>query len=191
MFSLWRIDLITVPVLKSSLRRLLKQIPSVPNPVGGMLEHATLLLRPLDSSSVRAVVEPTAEAPLGFVRPRRLGLLERWFGGSVLEVREHEDASLLCTIRNSWLRPHHRLVYDADDHCVGAVRGRRLEDRNGRVLAVRRLNAELKCDVFRDLEGRSLATLRSEAEGVVIAFTEAAAEDPFTRMLVLAAALHV
>jgi hypothetical protein len=48
----------------------------------------------------------------------------------------------------------------------------------------------LKGDVFRDSEGRSLATLRSEAEGVVIAFTEAAADAPFTRMLILAAALH-
>jgi hypothetical protein len=156
-----------------------------------MLEHATLLLRRPDSSSVRTVVEPVAESPLGFVRPRPLGWLERWLGGSVLEVREHEDASLLCTIRNCWLRPYSRLVYDADDHSVGVVRGPQLEDRKGRVVAVRRPNAQLKCDVFRDPEGRSLATLRSEAEGVVIAFTEAAAEDPFTRMLILAAALRV
>jgi hypothetical protein len=177
-------------VLKSSLRPLPKQIPSVPNPVGGMLEHATLLLRPADSLAVHAVVEPFTESPLGFLRPRPVGWLEQWLGGAVLEVREHEDASLLCTIRNSWLWPNRRLVYDADDHCVGAVRGRRLEDRNGRVLAVRRPNAELKGDVFRDSDGRSLATLRSEAAGVVIAFTEAAADAPFTRMLILAAALH-
>jgi len=189
-FSLWRKDLITVPVLKSSLRPLPKQIPSVPNPVGGMLEHTTLLLRPPDSSSVRAVVEPAADAPLGLVRPRPLGWWERCLGGSVLEVREHEDASLLCTIRNSWLRPYSRLVYDADDHSVGVVRGPRLEDRNGRVVAVRRPNAELKCEVFRDPEGRSLATLRAEAEGLVLGFTEETAEAPFTRMLMLAAALH-
>jgi hypothetical protein len=189
-FSLWRKDLITVPVLKSSLRPLPKQIPSVPNPVGGMLEHATLLLRPPDALAVQAIVTPITEMPLGFVRPRPLGWLERWLGGAVLEVREHEDASLLCTIRNGWLRPQSRLVYDAEDRGVGMVRGRRLEDRNGRVLAVRRPNTQLKCDVFRDSEGRSLATLRTEAKGVVIAFTDGAAEDPFTRMLILAAALH-
>jgi hypothetical protein len=156
-----------------------------------MLEHETLLLRPPDSSSVRAVVEPAADAPLGFVRPRPGGLLERWFGGSLLEVREHEDASLLCTIRNSWIWPYGRLVYDADDHSVGVVRGPRLENRSGRIVAVRRHNADLKCEVFRDSEGRSLATLRSGPGGVVIGFAEATAEDPFTRMLILAAALHV
>jgi hypothetical protein len=155
-----------------------------------MLEHATLLLRSPDFASVRAVVEPAVGAPLGFVRPRPLGWLERWFGGAVWEVREHEDASLLCTIRNSFFWPSHRLVYDADDHCVGSVRGRRLEDRNGRVLAVRRPNAELKCDVFRDPEGRSLATLRIEGDGTLLAFAEASGDDPFTRMLMLAAAMQ-
>lgn len=96
-----------------------------------MLEHAMLLLRRLDSSAVQAVVEPSTYAPLGFVRLRPRGLLESWFAGPLLEVREHEDESLLCTIRNSRLRPYTRLVYDADDRGVGVVRGRRLEDRNG------------------------------------------------------------
>ncbi len=155
-----------------------------------MLEHATLLLRPHDALAARAIVAPITEVPLGFVRARPLGWLERWLGSAVLEVREHEDASLLCTIRNGWLRPHSRLVYDAEDRGVGMVRGRRLEDRNGRVLAMRRPNTELKCEVFRDSEGRSLATLRTEVEGVFVAFMEGAAEDPFTRMLILAAALH-
>ena len=155
-----------------------------------MLEHATLLLQPPDASSVRAVVEPAAETPLGFVRPRPLGLLERWLGGSLLEIREQQDESLLCTIRNSWIRPRSLFVYDADDHCVGAVRGRRLEDRTGRNLARRRTNAEFKGDAFTDPEGRPLATLRSEADGVVIAFTEGITGNPFARMLVLAAALY-
>ena len=155
-----------------------------------MLEHATLLLRTPDSSSVQAVVEPAVGAPLGFIRPRPLGWMERWLGGALWEVREHEDASLLCTIRNSFFWPSHWLVYDADEHCVGAVRGRRLEDRNGRLLALRRPNTEPKGEVFRSPEGRCLATLRSEADGVVIAFAEAAAGDPFARMLMLAAALQ-
>lgn len=148
-----------------------------------MLEHATLLLRPPDSLSVRAVVAPVTDAPLGFVRPRPGGLLERWFGGSLLEVREHEDASLLCTIRNSWFRPGRRLVYDADDRTIGVVRGPRLEDRMGRVVAVQ------KGELFRDPQGRPLATVRSGAEGAVIHFAEETADAPFTRMLVLAAAL--
>ena len=74
-FSLWRRFLVTVPVLKSSLRPLAKQIPSVSNPVGGMLEHATLLLRTPDSFAVQAVVEPSTYAPLGFVRLRPLRLV--------------------------------------------------------------------------------------------------------------------
>jgi hypothetical protein len=182
-FSLWRRDLITVPVLKSSLRPLPKQIPSAPNPVGGMLEHATLQLRPPDAFGVRAVVSPTTDLPLGFIRPRPRGWLERWLGAA-LEVREHEDASLLFTIRNSWLRPRSRPVFDADDHSIGLVRGPRLEDRAGRVVAVR------KGETFRDPQGRSLATLRSEAGGLVIDFAEETADAPFTRMLVLAAALQ-
>jgi hypothetical protein len=167
-----------------------KQIPSVLYPEGGMLEHAMLLLRPPDTFAMQAVVEPSSNAPLGFVRPRPRSLLEKWLGGSVLEVREHVDASLLFTIRNSWFRPGTRLVYDAEDRGVGQVRGRRLEDRNGGVVAVRRPDTEPVGDVFLDAEGRSLATLRSGADGVVVLFAEGTAEEPFTRMLILAAALH-
>ncbi len=154
-----------------------------------MLEHATLLLRTADSFSVRAVVAPCFNTPLGFVRRRR-GILLNWLCGGLWEVREHEDESLLCTIRNSRIRPSCQSVYDADDHSVGMVRGRRLEDRAGRVVAVRRPDAELKCEVFRDAQGRLLATLRAGAEGLLIGFTDETAEAPFTRMLMLAAALQ-
>jgi hypothetical protein len=176
---------------------LAKQIPAPAksragplDPVAGMLEHATLLLRPPDASAVQTVVDPTTGAPLGFVRRRPGGVWERWFGGGVLDVREQEDASLLCTIRRGWLRPQCRLVYDADGLGVGMVLGRRLEDRHGRLVAVRRPDAFGRGDVFRDPAGAPLATLRPGRDGLAVAFTEAATTDPFTRMLVLAAALQ-
>lgn len=154
-----------------------------------MLEHATLMLRPPDSSAVRAVVEPCSGAPLGFVRPHPTGLLEKLLGGCVFEVREHQDASLLFTIRNSWIRPGLRFVYDAEDHRVGVVRGRRLENRHGVVVAARRPDAESSADLFLDADGRSLATLQSGPGGTLVAFGEGTTEEPFTRMLLLAAAL--
>ena len=155
------------------------------HPVGGMLEHATLLLRPPDPSSVQAVVDAATGAALGFARRRPGSAWGRWLGGATLAVHEQQDDSLLCTIRRGWLRRHCRLVYDAEEQGVGVVRGRRLEDRLGRLVAVCGPDA-----VFRDPEGRPLASLRPEAAGLAVAFTEAVAADPFARMLVLAAALR-
>jgi hypothetical protein len=149
-----------------------------------MLEYATLLLRPPDAHSIQAIVDPSTGAPAGFVRPRPGGFWERWLAGPVLEVREHEDASLLCVVRCGRFRGG-RQVYDADGRRVGAVRGRRLEDRRGRVLAVRGTG-----DVFRDAEGQPLAELRPGKEGLSVGFTEAIAADPFAKMLVLAAAVR-
>ena len=150
-----------------------------------MLEHATLLLRPPDASRVQAVVDAETGAALGFARNRPAGGWGRWLGGATLEVHEQQDASLLCTIRRGWLRRGCRLVYDADERGVGLVRGRRLEDRHGRLVA-----AGGPDGVFRDPDGRPLATLRAGAGGLTVAFTEGAATDPFARMLVLAAALR-
>lgn len=150
-----------------------------------------LLLRPLNPSSVQTVVDPATGAPVGFARRPPAGAWQRWFGGGVLEVHEQEDASLLCTIRGRWLRPHCRLVCDADGRGVGEVRGRRLEDRHGRLVAVRWPDAGGRGDVFRDPAGSPLATARPGKDGLAVAFTEAAAADPFTKMLVLAAVLRM
>lgn len=155
-----------------------------------MLEHATLLLLAPNPPS-KQIVEPSTGAPLGFARPRRRRFWERAFGGPLLEVHEHEDGSLLCTIRRGLLWPYRRLVYDADGFLVGAVRGRRLEDPPGRVFAVRRPNPDGAGEVFLDADGRTLAALRQEKEGVSVAFAEAITGDPFAKMLVLAAALSL
>ena len=147
-----------------------------------MLEHAMLLLRRLDSSAVQAVVEPSTYAPAR-LRTAAAGAawLESWFAGPLLEVREHEDESLLCTIRNSRLRPGTTVGLRRRRPRRRRGAGRRLEDRNGRIVAMRRPNAERIGDAFLDAKGRSLATLRPGDEGIVITFAEATAEDPFTR----------
>jgi hypothetical protein len=149
-----------------------------------MLEHTTLLLRPPDAQSIQAVVDPSTGAPAGFVRPRPAGFWERWLAGPVLEVREHEDASLLCVVRCGRFLPR-RQVSDADGRRVGTVCGRRLGDRRGRVVAVRGPG-----DVFHDAEGQPLAALRPGKDGLLVAFTQAIAADPFAKMLVLAAAVR-
>ena len=86
--------------------------------------------------------------------------------------------------------PARRLVYDADGRWVGAVRGRRLEDRGGRVVAVRGPDPRraATCSATRTA-GRWRRCGRAR-DGAALAFTEAAAADPFAKMLVLAAALH-
>jgi hypothetical protein len=159
-------------------------------PVGGMLEHATLLLRPPDAKSAQDVVDPSTGVPLGFARPRRLGFWDRVFGGVLVEVHECEDASLLCVIRRGRLWPYSRMVYDADGLLVGAVHGRRLEDPAGRPFAECKPEPNRTGDAYQDADGRTLATLRRSKEGVSVAFTEAIAADPFAKMLVLAAALR-
>ena len=164
--------------------------PGRPDPGAGLLEYATLLLRNPDPSLAQAVADPATGAPLGFTRRQPAGPWQRWFGGGVLEVHEHEDASLLCTIRRGWLRPHCRLVCDADGQGVGVVRGRRLEDRHGRLVAVRGPDAGGAGAVFRDPAGLAVATLRPGRDGLAVCFAEAAATNPFTRMLVLAASLQ-
>ncbi len=154
-----------------------------------MLELASLLLQAPDGRSRQAVVDASTGAAAGFARPRPAGLWQRWFVGAALEVHEHEDESLLCVIRPGRF-PRRRLVYDADGRWVGAVRGRRLEDRGGRVVALRGPDPAARGDVFRDPDGRPLATLRWGREGAALAFMEAVAQDPFAKMLMLAAALH-
>jgi hypothetical protein len=154
-----------------------------------MLELAQLLLQFPDAKALQGVVDPSTGAPAGFVRPRPSGLWQRWFVGPVLDVYEHEDESLLCVIRSGRF-PRRRLVYDADGRWVGAVMGRRLEDRHSCVVALRETDGGARSDVFRDAEGRPLATLQSGRDGVRLSFTEAIAGDPFAKMLVLAAALR-
>jgi hypothetical protein len=154
-----------------------------------MLELPTLLVQAPDARSLQAVADASTGAPAGFARPRPARFWERWFAGAVLEVHEYEDESLLCVIRRGRL-PRRRLVYDADGRWVGAVCGRRLEDRCGCVVAARGPDAGSRGEVFRDPVGRVLATLRSGKDGVTLAFTEAVAAEPFTRMLLLAATLR-
>jgi hypothetical protein len=154
-----------------------------------MLEHSTLLLQPPDEASNQAVVDPSTGAPLGFAGRRPVGLWRQLFAARVLEVHEHEDASLLCIIRESWLG-RVRVVDDADGRRIGVVRGRRLEDGYGRLVAVRGPDPAHDGDGFLDPMGRPLASLTPSKHGATLAFAEAIAADPFAKMLVLAAALR-
>jgi len=147
-----------------------------------MLESPSLLVRPPDAAAARAIVEPQGGAPLGVAR-RRGGWWGCWLGRPVLEVREHEDEPLLFTVRRLWLWPGGREVRDADGRPLGTVRAGRVWDRFGRPLACRAGEA------FGGADGRVLALLRREPDGVRLTFTPEVEADPLVKMLLLASAL--
>lgn len=155
-----------------------------------MLEQPLLLLRPRDASPRRAIVDAPTGVPLGFAR--RLPAAERpWWGQlgrPVLAVHEHEDEPLLFTVRRCWsLLPWHE-VQDADGRSVGQVLEGLVENCYGRRVAVLRREADGGA-TFRGAGDAVLARLTEDASGLRIAFSADVENDPFIKMLLLAAAL--
>jgi hypothetical protein len=143
---------------------------------------------------VRAILDAATLTPLGFAR--RAGTAPGWagwFGRPGIEVFETEDASLLCTVHPRWGLPRWWEVRDADGHPVGAVRPRlhttRVEDRSGQLLArIERTPPGAPGRVVAP-DGREIATLRAAADGTAVAFAPSSPDNPFTRMVLLAALL--
>jgi hypothetical protein len=156
-----------------------------------MLEQPILLLRPRKTSPRQAIVAADTGEPVGFARwPARVESL--WWplsGRPVLAVYEHEDEPLLFTVYRCWsLLPRHE-VCDADGHHVGILAGRQVRDRFGRNLAALRRERNGSAALFLSPDGRSLGRVTTDADGVRVAFDPEVAGDPFTKMLLLAAAL--
>jgi hypothetical protein len=154
-----------------------------------MLEQQLLVLRPHSAPPAQTMVEAATGAPLGFTRWRaRADWLTRRLLGPVLEVREHEDEPLLFTVRRCWSFAARYLVCDADDQPVGVLDQGQLLDRLGRLFTVRRREGERV--VFRTTSGCPLAEAEAVEETVRLSFHADVENQPFAKMLLLAAVLN-
>lgn len=152
-----------------------------------MLEHAALLVRPGDASGRRLILVADSGELAGFARWRTGGGW-RLLGPAVLEVREHEDEPLLCTLRRCWtLLPWYE-VRDAEDHRIGRTLGAVIEDRDDCRFAVRREEGPGQC-TFQSRDGTPLAQLSAETEGLRLTFAGIIEREPFVKMLLLGAVL--
>jgi hypothetical protein len=155
-----------------------------------MLEQQLLVLRPQPAPTPQTLVEAVTGAPLGFTRWRtRSSWLTRWLVGPILEVREHEDEPLLFTVRRCWSFAARYLVCDAEDSPVGVLDRSFLLDRLGRLFTVRQREGERV--VFRTTSGCPVAEAESVAETVRLSFHAVVENQPFAKMLLLAAVLNL
>jgi hypothetical protein len=152
-----------------------------------MLEHRVLLVRSAAKSAARSIVDGESGAVLGYARwqPQQASWWRRVLGSRTLAVHEQEDEPLLLTIHRSWSLLPSRQVCDADGQPVGALFGRLIYDRYGRLLAA------LEDGVFRDPHRRVLAELAPTTEGLRLTFSDDIAGEPFLKMLLLAAVLQM
>jgi hypothetical protein len=155
-----------------------------------MLEQTRLLLGHWGPDGMRAIVAADTGQPQGFACWRSRAGLSWWrrLGRPVLEVHEQEDQPLLFTVRRCWTLWTSYEVCDADDRHVGYVLGATLYDRSGRKLAVRR--ASETGTLFQDPTGLPLARWESGPESDVFAFLPEVQDNPFSKMVLLAAVLQ-
>jgi hypothetical protein len=152
-----------------------------------MLEQRVLLLRPRTASAMQAIADGESGAPLGFARwqEETPSSWRRLFGRSVLAVHEQEDEPLLFTVRRVWGLLPRREVRDAENQPIGSLLGRLVQDQHGRAVA------SLQDGVFRSPRQHVLAELFSAPDGLRLCFHADVADEPFVKMLLLAAALQM
>jgi hypothetical protein len=153
------------------------------------LERRVVVLGPTNATT-RPITCPDTGLRLGFARrePRPGGPWWRRLAPPGLAVHEQDDEPLVFTVRRAWGLGPRLHVRDADGHPVGCVRGARVENVWGRTLAVLRPGEAAGERVFRTPDGRELARLLPGPAGLRVSFA-AGVEDPFLKMLLLAAAL--
>jgi hypothetical protein len=156
----------------------------------GVLERAAVLLRPVENGANWPIACAETGQPLGFARrpPQPARPWWRRLRPPPLAVHELEDEPLVFTVRRPWFLSPRREVRDADENPVGSVRGSRVENIYGRTLATLVRASEPGERVFRTPGGYELARLSPSPEGLRLAFAPGV-DDPFLRMLLLAAAL--
>jgi hypothetical protein len=109
-----------------------------------------------------------------------------WLVRRVVEVYETEDASLLLTLRPRWWRRAWDVV-DAENRVRGGVYRAWLLDDAEQSLALVQLLAQGREARFMHPSGRDLGTCTKSGDNVHLRF--AGELDPFTRMILLGAAL--
>lgn len=181
-----------------------------------MLEYHALLLRNLphaQSAPVAgsvAILDVISGNTLGSVRS--CGAWSRWLAPSAWDIFETEDLSHVFSLRRTWPWSPEWTVHDAEGHCVGSVLSRpprwtdlrlflsdvrrpnfdrlvetRIEDHQGRCIA--RVQDDGDTRRFLAISGTELGCLSRKPEGSELTFAPTTLENPFLRMLLLAAAL--
>ena len=160
-----------------------------------------------------AILDRISGAQLGSVhRCSKRRLWSRWFAPSAWDVFETDDLSHVFSLRRSWPWSPEWAVHDSEGHWVGTVltppvrfidlrlflsdvRRRsferigetRIEDGQG--LCVARLQEKGDTGQFLSIAGAELGCFSRSGDDCELTFGEALADSPFTRMLLLAAAL--
>jgi hypothetical protein len=162
-----------------------------------MLEQSSLLLQPWANSIPRELgrqqrtVTDSVGTTLGFVRrapahgPRWL----RWLKGPRLRIVELPDSSLVFSLRWHWGWPADWQVLDADNRLVGTVRGRIVLDEFGHFLAALEPPDRTGPARILNLEGSELGECVMDSQGTRITFAASMENNPFAKMLLLAAVL--
>jgi hypothetical protein len=158
-----------------------------------MLEQQRLLIKPWETTTGRRrpILDALTGALLGFAvwqaerGPRWL----RWLTHPVLAVHEAEDEPLLFTVHRPWGLLWRWEVRDADGHPVGTFRRRLIRNRWNDALAQIEPSPHAGTLWFRNPDGRQLAALTRNEEGMALAFADELEGEPFVKMLLLASVL--
>ena len=161
-----------------------------------MLEQGVLLLRPWTAipaagGEERAVHDPATQTIVGWVRrlPKSRGW-RGWFRTPRLQIHEAGDEPLLFTMRRIWGIPPRWEVRDADQQRVGFVRRGLIQNRFNRGLALVELLGGTRGVRFHNgYEGVELARLLPQSGGAELTFAPACGDNPFVKMLLVAAAV--
>jgi hypothetical protein len=144
----------------------------------GLLEQTTLRLSRPGPSGRRPLCDAAGDV-VGFVREER-----GWPWGRTFWVYEAFEEPLVFGVRRLWrLRPRWRVV-DADGEEVGTVGGEGLLDRWDHLLFRR-----AEGGVFALAGGGAAAEWRPDGDGGRLVLHEPVRDDPFWKMLLLAAVL--
>lgn len=154
-----------------------------------MLEYSTLLLGAPGPDSRRSILDGESHKVLGFASANRPAGSWSWLSRITTEVREADDAPLVCSVRPVWLWSTRYQVRDAEGYLVGTLVSRFiLNEFNRRIAEIHRpANHPIQLQSHR---GDPLARLRRDGENWLLEFATEKELDPFLRMLLLAAALR-
>ena len=182
-----------------------------------MLECQALVLRshlngapiPVSAAASLLILDRSSGNRLGCVeRSAPVRLWSRWLVSSAWDVFETDDQSHLFSLRRTWAWSAEWSVRDAEGHTVGTIltpparfafflsdvrrevqtsAETRIEDARGLCIA-RSAEMQEGCR-FESLGGEELGCLSRHDHGAELSFADGATENPFTRMLLLAAAV--
>jgi hypothetical protein len=154
----------------------------------GLLEQAVLFL-PRPKGGRRALLS-AAGLPVGLACAVRQGpWWRRWLCPAVA-IHEHEEQPLVFTVRRRLTLLPRRAVLDAEGEVIGSLAWPWLLDRDDVPLVAAVEGAE-PGGTFRTPSSVVLATWAPETGGLRLDFHAEVSHDPFVKMLILAAVLHL